>query len=207
MAGENVTAPSNRKDRTHWLYIGVVVAVVLGIALGFLAPDLAVKLEPLGTAFVALIKMMISPVIFCTIVLGVGSVASAAQVGKVGGLALGYFLTMSTFALAIGLVGAQTVLFAGNENLGYALTAAVAAAGFGLYLRTAAWPYLVVGVLGVTLVVPEAVMGWTDNSLGPAGGVLVAGLTLLAASLAGLKVREEVTEKDEDPREHAPAGR
>jgi aerobic C4-dicarboxylate transport protein len=104
MAGENVTAPSNRKDRTHWLYIGVVVAVLLGIALGFLAPDFAVKLEPLGTAFVDLIKMMIAPVIFCTIVLGVGSVASAAQVGKVGGLALGYFITMSTFALAIGLV-------------------------------------------------------------------------------------------------------
>jgi aerobic C4-dicarboxylate transport protein len=98
------TAPSKRRDRTHWLYIGVVVAVVLGVAVGFVFPDFAVKLEPLGTAFVALIKMMIAPVIFCTIVLGVGSVASAAQVGKVGGLALGYFLTMSTFALAIGLV-------------------------------------------------------------------------------------------------------
>lgn len=48
--------------------------------------------------------MMISPVIFCTIVLGVGSVRQAAKVGKVGGLALGYFLTMSTVALAIGLV-------------------------------------------------------------------------------------------------------
>jgi aerobic C4-dicarboxylate transport protein len=104
MAAETDTAPSKHKDRTHWLYIAVIVAVVLGIAVGFLLPDLAVKLEPLGTAFVALIKMMIAPVIFCTIVLGVGSVASAAQVGKVGGLALGYFLTMSTFALAIGLV-------------------------------------------------------------------------------------------------------
>ena len=57
-----------------------------------------------ATAFVALIKMMIQPVIFCTIVLGVGSVASAARVGKVGGLALAYFLAMSTVALAIGLV-------------------------------------------------------------------------------------------------------
>jgi aerobic C4-dicarboxylate transport protein len=104
MTAETDTAPSKHKDRTHWLYIAVIVAVVLGIAVGFLLPDLAVKLEPLGTAFVALIKMMITPVIFCTIVLGVGSVASAAQVGKVGGLALGYFLTMSTFALAIGLV-------------------------------------------------------------------------------------------------------
>jgi aerobic C4-dicarboxylate transport protein len=64
----------------------------------------ATALEPLGTGFVALIKMMIQPVIFCTIVLGVGSVAKAAQVGKVGGLALAYFLGMSTVALTIGLV-------------------------------------------------------------------------------------------------------
>jgi aerobic C4-dicarboxylate transport protein len=93
-----------KKDRTHYLYLAVIVAVALGVAVGFLVPDVAVQLKPLGTAFVALIKMMIQPVIFCTIVLGVGSVRSAAQVGKVGGLALAYFLTMSTVALGIGLV-------------------------------------------------------------------------------------------------------
>jgi len=92
------------QQRTHYLYIAVLVAVGLGILVGMVAPDLAVELKPLGTGFVALIKMMIQPVIFCTIVLGVGSVASAARVGKVGGLALAYFITMSTFALAIGLV-------------------------------------------------------------------------------------------------------
>ena len=99
------SAPSAPKqDRSHYLYMAVIVAVLLGIAVGFLAPDFAVGLKPIGTAFVALIRMMISPVIFCTIVLGVGSVASAAHVGKVGGLALGYFLAMSTVALTIGLV-------------------------------------------------------------------------------------------------------
>ncbi|WP_275266131.1 cation:dicarboxylate symporter family transporter [Nocardioides caldifontis] len=97
-------AKEQRKDRTHYLYIAVIVAVVLGITLGFFVPDFATKLAPIGEAFVALIKMMIAPVIFCTIVLGVGSVRSAAHVGKVGGLALGYFLAMSTIALAIGLV-------------------------------------------------------------------------------------------------------
>jgi len=97
------TAPA-RKDRTHWLYLAVVAAVVLGIIVGLVDPELGVALKPLGTGFVALIKMMISPVIFCTIVLGSGSVRQAAKVGKVGGLALGYFLIMSTFALAIGLV-------------------------------------------------------------------------------------------------------
>ena len=82
----------------------MIIAVALGVLVGLVAPNTAKELKPLGTGFVALIRMMIQPVIFCTIVLGVGSVASAARVGKVGGLALGYFLSMSTVALAIGLV-------------------------------------------------------------------------------------------------------
>lgn len=92
------------KNRTHYLYIAVIVAVALGIAVGIIWPSFAVELKPLGEAFVALIKMMIQPVIFCTIAVGVGSVANAARVGKVGGLALVYFVGMSTFALAIGMV-------------------------------------------------------------------------------------------------------
>ena len=97
-------APPRRRDRTHWLYIAVVVAVLAGIAVGLLAPEVGKSVGVLGTMFVSLIKMMIAPVIFCTIVLGIGSVRKAATVGKVGGLAFAYFLVMSTFALAIGLV-------------------------------------------------------------------------------------------------------
>lgn len=105
------TAPtaSGRKarrklDKNHYLYIAVIVAVVVSIIVGLAAPGFAKGLAPIGTAFVGLIKMMIAPIIFCTIVIGVGSIAKAATVGKVGGLALGYFIVMSTFALAIGLV-------------------------------------------------------------------------------------------------------
>jgi aerobic C4-dicarboxylate transport protein len=97
-------SPARRRDRSHILYISVLVAMVLGITVGFVFPEVGKDLRPLGTGFVALIQMMIAPVIFCTIVLGVGSIRKAAQVGKVGGLALGYFLVMSTIALAIGLV-------------------------------------------------------------------------------------------------------
>ena len=93
-----------KRDRTHYLYIAVIIAVVLGAVVGLVFPDFAVGLKWIGTTFVALIKMMIQPVIFCTLVIGVGSVRSAASVGKVGGLALAYFLTMSTVALAIGMV-------------------------------------------------------------------------------------------------------
>ncbi|AZQ73635.1 MULTISPECIES: cation:dicarboxylate symporter family transporter [Streptomyces] len=92
------------RDRSHYLYLAVIGAVLVGVVVGFAAPGVAVELKPLGTGFVNLIKMMIAPVVFCTIVLGIGSVRKAAKVGAVGGLALGYFLLMSTVALAIGLV-------------------------------------------------------------------------------------------------------
>ncbi|MEU8822886.1 cation:dicarboxylase symporter family transporter [Streptomyces sp. NPDC048636] len=93
-----------KKEKIHYLYLAVIAAVALGIVVGFAAPGVAVELKPIGTGFVNLIKMLISPIIFCTIVLGIGSVRKAAKVGAVGGLALGYFLLMSTVALAIGLV-------------------------------------------------------------------------------------------------------
>src|SRR3954463_8021398 len=95
---------AGKQDHTHLLYIAVIVAVVLGVVVGLVAPGVGKALAPLGTGFVNLIKMMISPVIFCTIVLGIGSIREAAKVGKVGGLALLYFVVMSTVALIIGLV-------------------------------------------------------------------------------------------------------
>jgi aerobic C4-dicarboxylate transport protein len=100
----DMTDQAPRRDRTHWLYIAVLIAVVGGVAVGLIAPGVGKDIAVLGTLFVNLIKMMITPVIFCTIVLGIGSVRKAATVGKIGGLSLGYFLVMSTVALAIGLV-------------------------------------------------------------------------------------------------------
>jgi aerobic C4-dicarboxylate transport protein len=123
-APEPASRPAPR-DRTHYLYLAVIVAVVAGIVVGFLAPAVAVELKPLGTGFVNLIKMMISPIIFCTIVLGIGSVRRAAKVGKVGGLALVYFIVMSTVALAIGLVVGNLI----HPGSGLHLTEALRKAG------------------------------------------------------------------------------
>ncbi|WP_405805972.1 cation:dicarboxylase symporter family transporter [Streptomyces sp. NBC_00210] len=116
-----------RRDRTHYLYIAVIIAVALGVAVGLAAPEFAVELKPLGTGFVNLIKMMISPIIFCTIVLGIGSVRKAAKVGAVGGIALGYFVVMSLVALGIGLVVGNIL----EPGTGLALTDAVKDAGQG----------------------------------------------------------------------------
>ena len=113
------------RDRTHWLYLAVIAAVVAGVALGLVAPGVGKAIGVLGTMFVDLIKMMITPVIFCTIVLGIGSVRKAATVGKIGGLALLYFMVMTTIALGIGLA-VGNLLHPGD---GLKLSASAAAEG------------------------------------------------------------------------------
>ncbi|MGV9567268.1 cation:dicarboxylate symporter family transporter [Streptomyces sp. NPDC003480] len=142
-------APAARRDRTHYLYLAVIAAVALGIAVGFAAPDFAKELKPLGTGFVSLIKMMISPIIFCTIVLGVGSVRKAAKVGKVGGLALGYFLAMSLVALAIGLVVGNVI----HPGSGMHLTEAVKGVGHAQAKAAAEGPVdFLLGIIPTTMV-------------------------------------------------------
>ena len=173
-----------RRDRTHYLYAAVIVAVVLGIAVGFVAPEFAVGLKPIGTAFVALIKMMISPIIFCTIVLGVGSVASAARVGKVGGLALGYFLTLSTLALAIGLVVGNIL----KPGSGLHLTNELASAGAAQAAGSSTTTDFLLGIIPTTLfsaltsgevlqtLLVSLLVGFALQSIGKAGQPVLRGV-------------------------------
>lgn len=86
------------------LYFQVVVAIVIGILLGHLYPDLAKQMKPLGDGFIKLIKMLIAPIIFCTVVVGIAGMEDMKKVGKTGGLALLYFEIVSTFALIVGLI-------------------------------------------------------------------------------------------------------
>lgn len=92
------------KSITRHLYFWVLCAVVLGVFLGATEPDLAVKFKPFGDGFIALVKMLISPVIFCTVVLGIAGAGDMKKVGRVGGKALIYFEVVSTFALVLGLI-------------------------------------------------------------------------------------------------------
>ena len=89
---------------THHLYFWVLVAIVSGGLFGYVDPARAVKLKPLGDGFIALVKMLISPVIFCTVVLGITGAGDMKKVGRVGGKALLYFEVISTFSLLIGLM-------------------------------------------------------------------------------------------------------
>jgi hypothetical protein len=96
------------------------------------------------------------------------------------------------------VAGAQIPAFDYDSRwVGYVALFVVAVAAFGAYVARRAWPYLAAGVVALTLAVPEALTDWTDNTLGPAGILLVAGLTLLGASLVGLRLRKEVVEAEE----------
>jgi aerobic C4-dicarboxylate transport protein len=137
-----------RRDRTHVLYLAVVVAVALGILVGLLFPQTGVALKPIGDGFVNLIKMMISPIIFCTLVLGIGSIRQAARVGKVGGLAIGYFIAMSFVALTIGLI-VGNILHPGD---GLNITDQVAKAGQAQVKAQENTTQFILGIIPTTLV-------------------------------------------------------
>ena len=92
---------------TRWyssLYVQVLIAIVIGVLLGHYYPEAATKFKPLGDGFIKLIKMMIAPIIFCTVVTGIAGMESMKAVGKTGALALLYFEVVSTIALIVGLV-------------------------------------------------------------------------------------------------------
>jgi aerobic C4-dicarboxylate transport protein len=91
------------------LYVQVLFAIIVGVLLGIYDPGIATAMKPLGDGFVKLIKMIIAPVIFCTVVSGIAGMQDMKKVGRVGGKALLYFEVVSTFALAIGLIVANVI--------------------------------------------------------------------------------------------------
>ncbi len=86
------------------LYLQVLIAILLGVLLGYFWPTAGAAMEPLGVGFIKLIKMTIAPIIFCTVVLGIAGMEDMKEVGKTGGFALIYFEVMSTLALILGLI-------------------------------------------------------------------------------------------------------
>ena len=108
----SATVPAIVAPRPAWwkaLYAQVLIAIVVGGALGHFAPDVAVALKPLGDAFIKLVKLIIAPVIFLTVAAGIASMSSLARLGSTTAKAMGYFLVVSTLALVVGLVVANVV--------------------------------------------------------------------------------------------------
>ncbi|KMY00309.1 C4-dicarboxylate transporter [Pseudomonas syringae KCTC 12500] len=99
------------------LYFQVIVAIVIGILIGHFYPDTGKALKPLGDGFIKLIKMVIAPIIFCTVVSGIAGMQSMKSVGKTGGYALLYFEVVSTIALLIGLIVVNVVQPGAGMNI------------------------------------------------------------------------------------------
>jgi aerobic C4-dicarboxylate transport protein len=106
MTASTIAAPSRPGVRRAWwkeLWVQVMIAMAAGIALGALRPDLGAQMQPLGDAFIKAIRMLIAPIIFCTVVNGIAHMADMAKVGRVAIKALLYFEAVTTLALVIGL--------------------------------------------------------------------------------------------------------
>jgi aerobic C4-dicarboxylate transport protein len=106
---EAAVSPDPRRKRFSSLWVQVLIAMVIAVALGYLSPERAIAMKPLGDAFIRLITMIITVLIFCTVVTGIAGMQDLKKVGRVGGKALLYFEIVSTIALVVGLIVGNVV--------------------------------------------------------------------------------------------------
>jgi aerobic C4-dicarboxylate transport protein len=142
-----------RKPFYHHLYVQVIGAILLGILLGHLSPGLGEQMKPLGDTFIKLIKMLIAPIIFCTVVSGIAGMQNLKQIGRIGFKSLVYFEVLTTLALVIGLIGVNLFKPGVGMHIDPATLDGSAIAGY----TKAAHDQSVVGFL--TNIIPTTVFG------------------------------------------------
>ena len=154
MAPTTVTRARPREAKPWYkiLYLQVLIAILLGVVVGWLWPDLATNdwIKALGDGFIKLIKMVIAPIIFCTVVSGIAHIQDARKVGRVGVKALVYFEVVSSFALILGLMVGNLV------QVGHGLAAKPDAAAVAAYVKQAETQKSVDFVLNI---IPDSVVG------------------------------------------------
>jgi aerobic C4-dicarboxylate transport protein len=166
------------------LYLQVILAIVLGIAVGAIWPEVGAALQPLGEGFIKLVKMIIAPVIFLTIVTGIGNVRGAGTLGRVVGKTFAYFLTFSTLALVIGLVVANVVQPGAGMNINPATLDTGAIAEYQSKAEEASITKFLLDIIPIT-----ALSALTEGSILQALFVAILfGLALIGAGEAGARV-------------------
>src|ERR1700720_1230189 len=154
MAATTATAAPARAAKPWYkiLYVQVLIAILLGVVVGWLWPDLATNdwIKALGDGFIKLIKMLIAPIIFCTVVSGIAHIQDARKVGRVGVKALVYFEIVSSFALVLGLAMGNLI------QVGHGLAAKPDAAAVAGYVSQAKAQKSVDFVLNI---IPDSVVG------------------------------------------------
>jgi aerobic C4-dicarboxylate transport protein len=188
--------------RSPWykhLYFWVLVGIGLGILVGAVAPKVGVGLQPVGDSFVSLIKMVITPVIFCTVVVGIASVDSLRRVGRIGIKTIGYFELVTTAALALGLI-VMNVLKpgAGVHAKPSHIKVADAVSGFIAQGHHQHWydpivnaiPNSVVGAFStgnvLQVLVFAILFGLALNQMGPVGKTVVGAVDTVGKAIFGV---------------------
>ena len=158
----NPAAPSKGKRDT--LFLQVIAGVAVGVAVGLAWPGFGAQLKPLADAFIALVRMLVTPIIFLTVVVGVGGMSDLKKVGRVGGQAIIYFEIVTTLALALGLLVANLWRPGAGMNVS---AASLNAGAVAVYTKAAASPS--VGGFLVNLIlhlIPASFFGaFVDNDL------------------------------------------
>jgi aerobic C4-dicarboxylate transport protein len=196
-----VTANPSATPRKRWysvLYVQVLIAILVGVLIGHFSPKTGLALKPLGDGFVALIRMMIAPVIFCVVVQGIASMTDLRKVGRVGIKALLYFEVVSTLALLIGILVAVFFHPGAGLNINPASLDPKTAAGYASRVReTGIIPFLLAiiprtfvdalstgDVLQVLLV--SILSGFAISLLGARGEPLSRGLAIISRAVFGV---------------------
>ncbi|WP_309547038.1 dicarboxylate/amino acid:cation symporter [Sphingomonas sp. SUN019] len=152
MLPETAALPPHRHPWYAHLYVQVLIAIALGVAVGHLYPQAGAALKPLGDGFIKLVKMIIAPVIFLTIVTGIAGMRDLARVGRVAAKAFGYFLFFSTLALIVGLIVANVMRPGAGLNIDPATLDAGAVSGYAAKAHETSLVGFLLSVIPDTLV-------------------------------------------------------
>ena len=147
-----VARAPRRKTLLGQLYVQVLIAIALGAAIGHFWPDFGASLKPLGDGFIKLVKMIIAPVIFLTVVTGIAGMRELASVGRVAGKAFTYFLFFSTLALIVGLIVANTIQPGAGLNIDPATLDAGAVAGYASQAQDSTLTAFLLNIIPTTFV-------------------------------------------------------
>ena len=151
---ESSSRPANGRKKPFYatLWGQVIIGVIIGVALGYVRPHTAVAMKPLGDGFIRLISMIISLVIFCTIVTGIAGMGDLKKVGRVGGKALLYFEVVSTIALLMGMIIGNVVQPGAGFNANPAALNAAAVANYAGVAKTQSVTDFLMHIIPTTVV-------------------------------------------------------
>lgn len=192
-----IVTASSRKPFYKKLYVQVLLAILIGIVLGHFDSQLAVGMKPLGDGFIKLVKMLIAPIVFCTVVSGIAGMQDMKKVGRVGGKALLYFEVVSTLALLIGLVVGNVIKPGAGFNANAAALdakAVMAYAGKAKQLNVTDFvmdiiPNTVVDAFAkgdiLQVILLALIFGFALSALGPRGKLLTEMIDVAAHSVFG----------------------